>query len=887
MEYNWHSKSIRTVLKEIGSDEKGLSFQEAGIRLEKFGHNIFDQVKPDSLLTIFLSQFKSPLIYILILASLVVFLMGEYIEGIIILFILIFNAITGTVQEGKAQNTLLALKKFTETQAVVLRDGKEIIIPDSEVVPGDIMVIQEGEKVSADARVVYSSNMNVDEAILTGESAPVHKICDKLVEGLRMEDWKNMVFKGTNVVSGNGRAVVVATGNRTVIGKIAKEIKGIDTETPLKANIRQLSVFILYTAGIVSLSLFIIGTLIGKPFFELFMIAVSLTVSIVPEGLPIVVTLVLAMGVWRMSKKNSLVKRLQAVEALGQASVIAVDKTGTITKNEMVVRKVYLNGSMLEVEGDGYEPKGRITENSKLISSSAHSSLSKLKRVSSLVSGARLLFSEEKQSWEVKGDPTDGAILVLSKKIKKAGNPYDIISEHPFDYKLKYRSVVYKEKDSKKNILVIVGAPEVVLSACSNIGLGEKTSKMTEERRTHVMSIFKSMSEEGLRVIAFAEKQDSKSDISIDKMSFLGFYGIRDTIRPETKEVISKITKTGVKVVMITGDYELTARAIAEEAGIYKEGDKVMIGSQVDHLSQSELIEEIEGVSVFARFNPEHKLKIIQAYKAKGEVVAMTGDGVNDAPSLVAADLGITMGNSGTEVAKEAADIILLDDNFHSIVHAIEEGRNIYRTIKKVVLYLFSTSLGEVLIISVALFLNFPLPILAAQIIWINFVTDGFLDVSLAMEPKEENLLSRKVKKGTRHIIDSLMIKRIILMSLVMAIGTLLVFSHYLETAPEKVYAVSFTLMAVFQWFNAWNCRSDDRSVFKGVMSNKYLLVATGIVIILQSFAVYHPVMQAVFKTVPLGIMDWVMIILTGSLIVLAEEIRKYFSRKRSRINLY
>ena len=884
----WHSFSIEKTFEKIDSSDRGLAQGVAKERLKQFGANSLPEEKPRSKLRLFFNQFQSPLIYILLAASGIVFAMGEIIDGSIILAVLIFNAIVGVIQEGKAQNTLLALKKFVETNATVLRDGEEYIIPDHEVVPGDILILQEGERIPADARVVLSQNLKIDEASLTGESEPIYKNSDALGhDDLPTAEQKNMVFRGTHIVAGNGRAIVVTTGLSTVIGGIAKQISSVDSEIPLKANIRHLSRAIIITVLAISAALFIAGISFGHSIKEMFTTVVSLSVSIIPEGLPIVMTLVLATGVWRMSKRNALVKKLQAVEALGQARVIAVDKTGTITKNQLVIRKAWAGGRLFEVGGIGYEPKAEVKLEGNIINAENYDELLFLGRISSFVASARLSYFEEAKEWRIAGDPTEAAMLVFAEK---AGFHKDdlllespLVSEIPFDYKLKYHATVHQT--GERRFLTVAGAPEVVLALCTDIRRYGKNHPLSKSEKEELETVFANMSGEGLRVLAVAVRQDVPHELdakSIHSLSFAGFLGMQDALRPEVKEAMKRAKEAGIKVVMITGDHKITACAIAREAGIYREGDAVLTGNEIDSMFEAELADKLASVTVFARVTPEHKVRIINAYKKRGEIVAMTGDGVNDAPSLVAADLGVSMGKIGTEVAKEASDIVLLDDNFGSIISAVEEGRNIYKTIKKVILYLFSTSAGEVLVISAALFLGYPLPILAAQIIWLNFVTDGFLDVALAMEPKEKGLLSGAFEHPKKYLVDSLMIQRMAVMAVPMMVGTLFLFGRYFETDLAKAWTISLTTLAVFQWFNAWNCRSESKSIFSiDWFSNKYLVGATLIVIVLQIAAIYAPIMQKILRTVPLELSEWLVIIPVAASIVIAEELRKLIYRRQ------
>jgi Ca2+-transporting ATPase len=883
----WHVKTADEIFVELRSAVHGLSEEEAKRRLVENGLNKLPEGKVDSISVIFFRQFQSPLIYILLVASIIVFFIGEVADSLIILAVLFFNAIVGTFQEGKARNTLNALKKFTETNATVLREGKEIIISDSEVVCGDIVILQEGEKVPADVRLISTANLKIDEAVLTGESGAVHKISEtEEDENIPLTERKNMVYKGTNVLSGNGKGIVVATGQETVIGNISKQIAGIDTELPLKANIRSLSGVIIFATAVISIVLFLLGIFQGNSAREMFTVVVSLSVSIIPEGLPIVLTLVLATGVWRMSKRNVLVKRLQAVESLGQARIIAVDKTGTITKNEMVIQKVFVDTKIFDIGGVGYEQHGEVKLNGTVVDAVNHPELLFAGKIASFCASARVSFSEEEKIWRVTGDPTEAAMLVFGEKmgfdkddLEKEVSP---IGEIPFDYKLKYHTMLHEGNGEK--FLTVVGAPEAVFGLCKKVRHGDKNYPLSVSEREEMEKVVKTFSEEGLRVLAFAETREPPAVLAsenIESLTFVGFFGMKDALRSEVAEAMERTKSAGIKVVMITGDHKLTATSIAKEVGIYKDGDMVLTGDEIDRLSDRELSEKLANTSLFVRVTPEHKLRIIRAYKARGEVIAMTGDGVNDAPSLVAADLGVAMGKIGTEVAKEASDIILLDDNFGSIVSAVEEGRSIYKTIKKVILYLFSTNCGEALTITVALLIGFPLPILAAQIIWLNFVTDGFLDVALAMEPKEEGLLRGNFKRPGKYIIDKLMAQRMVLMAVTMSAGTLFLFSRSFETDIEKALTISLTTLAIFQWFNAWNCRHESKSFFMmNPFANKYLVGATFITIGLQMLAVYNPIMQKFLHTTPLQLAEWGMIITVASSIIVVEEIRKFFYRR-------
>lgn len=884
---DYYSKKISEVLDDLNSSERGLSKNEAEGRLLQYGLNKLPESKADSLFLIFLRQFQSPLIFILLFSTIVVFIIGENIDGFVILLVLFFNAVVGTIQEGRAQNIFATLKNFIKTNASVIRDGKEIVVSDEEVVPGDIIILREGEKIPADSRVIISDSLQTDEAALTGESNPKFKISEIIKKSnVTISDQKNMVFKGTNIVTGSGRAVVVTTGVNTIIGNIADKISGINEDLPLKKDIRRLSRFIIMVVFFVALVFFGIGVFKGYSAKEIFSTIVAVSVSIIPEGLPIVVTLVLATGVFRMGKQNVLVKKLQAVEALGQTDVIAVDKTGTITKNELVVKEVYVGGKIFSVKGVGYEPKGEILLEGKIIDPLNHPELLEIGKIGSLCSSAYITFDENSKIWKISGDPTEAATLVFSEKVgfRKSDLEKEFIKikEKPFDYELKYHAILHKENE--KNFLSVVGAPEEILEISEKLWNPLGVTDFSKKEKERMKEIFSKMSEKGLRIVALGMKNMEKENNIPEKLSsieFVGFFGIEDSLRLEVGNSVEKVKSANINLVMITGDHKVTARAIAKEAGIWKKGDEIIEGKEIEESTEKELASRLKNVSVFARVTPFHKLKIINSYKIAGKTVAMTGDGVNDALSLTSADVGVSMGKIGTEVAKEASDIVLLDDNFGSIVSGVEEGRNILRTIKRVILYLFSTSLGELLAIIGAILLGFPIPILAAQILWLNLVTDGFLDVALAMEPKGRNLLEKKTKKKRENLIDRLMIFRMFTMAIPMAVVTLYFFSQNYENNLPRAWTISLTTLAVFQWFNAWNCRSHAKSVFSlNPFSNKYLIGATGIVIGLQFLAIYNPFFQKILRTVPLNGKDWLIIILFASSIILVEELRKFLRNR-------
>ncbi len=886
-------KDTEQVLNDLGVTLRGLDQKEVSERITKYGQNKLPEVRGASLFKIFLRQFQSSVIYILLVAACVVYLLGDYIDALVILAVLFINSIVGTIQEGKAEDTLAAFRRFAATNSTVIRNGIEEIIPDTELVVGDILVLKEGDKTGADARLIRVASLRMDESSLTGESEAVEKNVNTLENSSELATeafkQKNMVFKGTNVQSGSALAVVTAVGISTSIGAISKELSLINTEVPLQEAIRNLSRLIIIVVILVITLVFFLGLSKGFDLRLMISTAVALAVSAIPEGLPVTVTLILAAGVYRMGKKNALVKKLQAVEALGQADVIATDKTGTLTLNQMMVKQVYTGGSLYEVSGSGYEPKGAMTRviGGEVIEPKLHEDLLLAARIAGIVSGSPIAFDEQKGEWrKISGDSTEAALTVFSQKLgflkDEMSKEWPQLAEISFSSDTRYHAVIHKVYS--ETIYFIVGAPEIILEKCQHYSKDGRTHEFTVVARMEIEKTINSMASQGLRVLALATRKDppdySWDQGNIPALTFTGLVGISDVLRKNIHESVIRAQNAGVKVVMITGDYIETAKAIARKAAIYKDGDVALTGDDLTRMSESQLQEVLLKVSVFARVSSEHKFKIIELYRSRGLIIGMTGDGVNDALSLAAADLGIAMGKSGTEVAKEAADIVLLDDNFKSIISAIEEGRYIYHSIKKVITYLASTSIGGMLIIVIALLLGFPVPLHPSQIIWLNFVTDGFLVVALAMEQNSLNAsMSSLHHKRGRSLITSVMMTRIMLGALVMMVGTLVIFGLY-AADYAKASTIALTMMAVYQWFNAWNCRSENHSLFKiPFFANMYLVYTTLAIVSLQLLAIYWHPLQTVLKTVPLTYMDWILVLGTASSIIVADEIRKFLHR--------
>lgn len=816
-------------LFSIMPNVSGLSSLEARERLHRDGYNELPHAPRPSYVSVFIDQFRNPLIYLLLIAGVFIYLLGSGHDALIITGVLLLNAIVGTFQEGRARSIIERLARFDNPTTTVMRDGKPTIIAVREVVVGDVCLIQEGERIPADARIIKNEQLLVDESILTGESVRVSK-----KEG-------DMLFRGTMVMGGSAMAEVIATGSRTEFGKIGKSIANLDVDMPLKRELDRLSHTIVIGVLALCAALFIIGMLWGKTFTQLLVMLTALFICVVPEGLQLVFTIVLVSGAYRLARHNVLVRRMQAVEGLGRTDLIILDKTGTLTRNQMMVTTVVTPEDIFEVTGAGYDPEGTITARNK----TSQDFLKNLAERALLFDGSHSSGDPRTADFTLKGDPLDAALGVFAQKagVEKDAvfHKYRIIEQQPFDPEKRTRTLVVEYGDTRETL--ILGSPEAFDA--------EKIFPVQMQQ----------LLENGARSIALAT--DGK---------LIALFGIEDALRPEVRPMVEDARDAGLAIIMATGDHPRTAEHIAERSGIFRAGDTIMMGDEISHHNS-----HFKTTTVFARVKPQQKLELVQLYQHEHKIVAMTGDGVNDVPSLVAADLGIAMGKSGSDVAHEIADIVLLDDSFASIIRAIEEGRHIFYTLRRVILYFFTTNLGEVFVVLWALLVNWPLPIVAAQILWLNLVTDGFLDIALAMEPREKNLLHahwlQRAQKG--GLIDRSMAIRITIMALVMAIGTLFLFHQYL---PDLAKARTMTLvgMAMFQWWNAWNCRSEKISIFKlGLFSNGWLLLATAGVLFLQITVVYTPFLQKIFSTVALNIQDWILIFGVSVTIIGVEELRK------------
>ncbi|MCK5287064.1 MAG: HAD-IC family P-type ATPase, partial [Thermodesulfovibrionia bacterium] len=851
-----------------------------------YGPNKLAEKERISTLTILAHQFKSPLIYILLIAALVTVLLREYIDTGVIMAVVILNAVIGYFQEFKAEESLRALKKMIIPKARVIRDRKEKEIKSEGLVPGDIVLIASGGKVPADLRLFSTIELKVQEAALTGESMPVEKVPLAIkAENLTPGDQKNMVFLGTIVVSGRARGIVVETGKQTILGQIAEQVREVTpVKTPLQNRLEKFAKLIgLFILGI---SAFILGAgvLLGEKLSDMFLIAIATAVSAIPEGLPVAVTIAMAIGVARMARRNAIVRKLPAVETLGSTTVICSDKTGTLTKNEMTVRVVYDGMHTYEVTGSGYEPKGEILHEKVPLKREEMKNILIVMRIGLLCNESEVY--EKEGQYIVDGDPTEGALIVSALKAglnpEKEKEQHPQIAMIPFESERGYMATLHKHRGKK--FIFIKGAPEKLLDMCTECMIGEGV-KMKEIH--HIANEF---AREGLRVIALAYKEmpHDKEDITHDDIregtTYAGLQGMIDPPRPEALEAIKECKLAGIRTVLITGDHAITAVAIAKKLGIGSDEPEVITGREIEGMNEEELYQKVSDVSVYARVSPHHKLLIVQQLLKHSEVVAVTGDGVNDAPALKTAHIGIAMGRTGTDVAREASDMVLTDDNFATIFAAVEEGRVVYDNIKKVVLFLVSCGLGELLAIIATILMGLPIPYIPAQILWLNLVTNGLQDVALAFEPAEKGVRKRPPRSPGEGILSPFMIQRTLLMGIVLAAGTVFMFVKSIEAGVslERARTVALTTMVFFQFYQALNCRSETQSVFRmSLLKNPFLFFSMVAAFFAQLAVIYVPALRWVFRTVPLSGNEWIGIAVITVTVLAAVEIDKAIRKKR------
>ncbi len=887
MTEKWHTRSTDEVLHALNSNRNGLTETEAKERLSRYGANELKGKKKTSPVIVFLKQFLSPLIYVLAAAAIISLVVSHYIDAIVIFGILLANAIVGFTQETRAEKAMEALNRLAAPKAKVRRNGVIKQLPTREIVPGDIIILETGDKVPADARLIETSNLKINESPLTGESMPVEKNAHGAAEDVSVADRKNIAYMGTIITYGRATAVVTLTGMATEIGKIANAIHDVKPEpTPLQKSISKLSKYIIFLVLGLLVIMVLAGVLRRMEWLELFLVAVAAAVSAIPEGLPAVVTVVLSLGMRTMAHRNAIIRKLVAVETLGSATVICSDKTGTLTLNEMTVRSIYTGGRWIEVTGDGYEPKGIFQENKQNINPDDNDALSAHLKIGTLCNDA-LLTSDNGNS-AIYGDPTEGALVVAAAK---AGMEKEVLEKHhpriaeiPFQSEKQYMATLHSESNGRT--VYMKGSVEKTLAFSNYIMQNNQVMPLTEAERGTILQAASVMGKQALRVMATAyldvntDFESLTEEYIKGKMVFAGLSGMADPPREEAKESIRLCRNAGIRVIMITGDHKDTAESIARQLNMPQ--GKVITGIELQQMSDEELSREIENIHVFARIEPLHKLRIVNALKSQGHTVAMTGDGVNDAPALKAANIGIAMGITGTDIAKEASDMVLADDNFASVVAAVEEGRSIFQRLRNVIFFLMGTNLGELIALTLSVTILGKAPLLAVQIIWINLVTDTAVGIPLGLEPKIGDELNNPPRHPKVGLIFPGLLTRVAVMAGLMGIGVFLIFNWAQRIMSiEEARSVAFCSMVVFEWFRAFNARSDEIPLLKlGIFRNRALIISLSVAILLQMAVIYIPFLQVAFGTKPMTLMEWGIAVLAGGSLFLLEELRKHLFPK-------
>lgn len=879
-----HTLAVGEVLAELGTDGgRGLSQAEAARRLAECGPNEIQAAHRVSPWAILLAQFRNVLILILLAGAGLSALLGHAVEAIAIAVIVVLAVLLGFVQEYRAERAIEALRRMAAPMASVLRDGEEQDIPAREVVPGDIVLLRAGDKIPADARLIESVNLQAEEAALTGESVAVEKHSEQLADpDLALGDRRNMVFSGTVATYGRGRAVVASTGMKTEFGKIAQLLQTVESgKTPLQENLDRVGRALARAALVVVLIIVGLGVVRGEPPLEMLIFGIALAVAVVPEALPAVVTISLAIGVQRMVKRNALIRRLPAVETLGSVSVICSDKTGTLTKDEMTVRRVLVAGETLEVTGSGYDPDGTFMRGGHPVEPSA--ALNRLLSAAALASDARIVRSAEDGRWDIKGDPTEGALVVAAAKAGLRKDDLDAqflrVKEIPFTSETKRMTTLHATPEGV--VAYAKGAPEVILDSCVRQLSESGEAELDTESQEAIREAAQRMAGEALRVLAVADKPHATPRDAEREMTFLGLLGMIDPPRPEARDAIRTCALAGIKPVMITGDHPLTAQAIARELGLLKTG-RVVSGPELEAMSEEQLQREVENIEVYARVSPVHKLRVVTALQEKGHFVAMTGDGVNDAPALKRADIGIAMGITGTDVTKEAAAMMLTDDNFASIVAAVEEGRGVFGNIKKYLMYLLSSNIGEIVLMAGAALLGLPLPLTAVQILYVNLATDGLPALALAVDPPEADLMRRPPRDPRTGVFTRPVVTLMVVGGLWSALVNLGLFGWALNSGRSAAEAMTmvFVSLVLIQFIKAYNYRSDRQSILDRPFANRWLNLAILWEALLLILIIYVPFLHDAFATFYLPLVDWV--IAAGLAITVAPvlELAKWMERR-------
>ncbi len=879
----WHALSTDEVLSRLQSSPEGLSNEESARRLAEHGLNELTAAHRISPWKLLFEQFKNVLIIILLVAIVLSALLGHGVEAIAIAVIVLFSVGLGFVQEFRAEKAIEALKQMAAPTATALRNGEETEVAARDLVPGDVVLLRAGDRIPADARLIEAINLQVEEAVLTGESLPVEKHTQPLVKGdLAVGDRKNMVYSGTAASYGRGRAVVAETGMNTEFGKIAKLLQTVETgRTPLQENLDKVGTMLARAGFVVVAIIVAIGLFRGQPFIEMLIFGIALAVAVVPEALPAVVTISLAIGVQRMVKRNALMRRLPAVETLGSTSIICSDKTGTLTKDEMTVRKIYTAGQIWDVSGVGYEPVGKFSRNGEVEEPNA--ALRQTLEAALLASDANVVHNQAEQRWYIKGDPTEGALVVAAAKSGLEKRDLDAqfprVNEIPFTSETKRMTTLHSSNHSL--IAYSKGAPEVILETCTSQVTENGKSALGHEDKANILEMARQMAGDALRVLAVSVKSDTSIASAEHEMTFLGLVGMIDPPRPEAKAAIETCEQAGIKVVMITGDHPVTAQAVAQELGLFK-GGRVVIGSELEAMSEAEFEREVENIQVYARVSPAHKMRVVSVLQGRGHTVAMTGDGVNDAPALKKADIGIAMGITGTDVTREAAAMTLLDDNFATIVAAVEEGRGIFGNIKKYLMYLLSSNIGEILLMAGASLLGMPLPLTAVQILYINLATDGLPALALAVDPHERDLMRRKPRNSKTGIFTRPVVILMAIGGLWSALVNLSVFSWALNSgrSQEEAMTMTFVSLVLIQFFKAYNFRSDRNSVLIRPFANKWLNIAILWEVVLLFLIIYVPFLHDAFGTFYLPLVDWLIVFGLALTISPVLELAKWMERR-------
>ncbi|MEH7637236.1 calcium-translocating P-type ATPase, SERCA-type [Bacillus velezensis] len=869
----FHEMGQTDLLKATNTSIKqGLTEKEVKKRLEKHGPNELQEGKRTPAIAVFFAQFKDFMVLVLLAATLISGFLGEYVDAVAIMAIVFVNGVLGFFQERRAEKSLHALKELSTPYVSALRDGSWKKIQSKELVPGDIMKFSSGDRIGADVRIVEAKSLEIEESALTGESIPVVKQADKLRKpDVSLGDISNMAFMGTIVTRGSGVGVVVGTGMNTAMGKIADMLESAGSlSTPLQRRLEELGKILIIVALLLTVLVVAVGVLQGHELYSMFLAGVSLAVAAIPEGLPAIVTVALSIGVQRMIKQKSIVRKLPAVETLGCASVICSDKTGTLTQNKMTVTHMWSGGKTFKVSGIGYEPEGVFTRGEREIKPKDEKILEQM-----LVFGALCNTSEialKDGHYVLDGDPTEGALLTAARKGGYSNDwlsgQYRVVAEFPFDSVRKMMTVIVEDKE-KKQFVITKGAPDVLIDRSSHLMYDARSAPFSGEKKAETEAVLKELASQALRTIAIAYKplklgEKPTMEQAEKNLTMLGLSGIIDPPRPEVRQAIKECREAGIKTVMITGDHVETAKAIAKDLRLLPKKGRVMDGKTLNELTEKELIETVDDVYVFARVSPEHKLKIVKAFQENGHVVAMTGDGVNDAPAIKQADIGVAMGVTGTDVAKEASSLILVDDNFATIKSAIKEGRNIYENIRKFVRYLLASNVGEILVMLFAMLLALPLPLVPIQILWVNLVTDGLPAMALGMKKQEADIINHNPRHPKEGVFARKLGWKVVSRGFLIGAATILAFIIVYHRNPENLpYAqtVAFATLVLAQLIHVFDCRSETSVFSRNPFENIYLLGAIISSIFLMVIVIYYPPLQPIFKTVPITPGDWMLII--------------------------